>query len=142
MRTLKEIVAGRKLASVTAERTVWYAAKVMTRKHVGAVVVVEGKKLQGILTERDILNRVIVLKRDPATVKVKEVMTRDPLSLSPGQLSCHAMALMTSGDFRHVPVVKNGRVIGVVSIRDAITDEHDELDRLNKKLLTLARKKP
>ena len=69
-------------------------------------------------------------------------MTPDPASLSPGQLSCHAMALMISGGFRHTPVVKRGEVVGVVSIRDAISDEHDELDRLNKTLMKLARHKP
>ncbi len=142
MRKLKEIVAGREPITVTADRSVWHAAKLMAKKHVGAVLVVEGSKLRGILTERDILNRVIVPKLDPATVKVGEVMTPDPVSLSPDKLSCHAMALMTSGGFRHTPVVKSGEVVGVVSIRDAISEEHDELERLNKMLMNFARHNP
>jgi len=133
------MIAGREPGIVTAEKSVWHAAKLMTRKHVGAVLVVEGKKLTGILTERDILNRVIVPKLDPAIVKVGDIMTPDPKVLSSEQLSCHAMALMTSGGFRHTPVVEKGKVIGVISIRDAVDEEHDELERLNRMLVKFVR---
>lgn len=141
MRTLREIIAGRKPITVTATRSVWHAAKLMASKHVGAVVVVEGKKPLGILTERDILNRVISPGLDPASVKVSEIMTPDPMCLEPELLSCHAMALMTNSGFRHTPVVERGEVIGVVSIQDAINEEHDELERMNKMLMNLARHK-
>lgn len=142
MRTLRQIIANRKVTTVTATQSVWYAARLMASQHIGAVVVVEGKKLLGILTERDILNRVISPQLDPASVKVSEIMTHDPMFLEPGQLSCHAMALMTNGGFRHTPVVERGEVIGVVTIEDAIDEEHDELERINKLLMNLARDKP
>jgi CBS domain-containing protein len=142
MRTLRQIIANRKVTTVTATQSVWYAATLMASQHVGAVVVVDGKKLLGILTERDILNRVISPRLDPASVEVGEIMTHDPMFLEPGQLSCHAMALMTNGGFRHAPVVERGEVIGVVTIEEAIDEEHDELERINKLLMHLARDKP
>ncbi len=114
----------------------------MASKNVGAALVVKGETLLGILTERDILNRVIIPRLDPASVKVSEIMTPDPMSLEPELLSCHAMALMTNGGFRHTPVVERGEVIGVVSLQDAVDEEHVELERMNKMLMNLARHNP
>lgn len=142
MLTLREMIADRKPITVTAARSVWYAAKLMASKHVGAVLVVNGERLLGILTKRDILNRIIVFKLDPASVKVSEIMTPDPLSLEPELLSCHAMTLMTNGGFCHTPVVERGKVIGVVSLQDTVNDELDELARMNEILMHLARHEP
>jgi signal-transduction protein with cAMP-binding, CBS, and nucleotidyltransferase domain len=136
------MIGDRKPATVTSSRSVWYAAKLMASKNVGAALVVKGETLLGILTERDILNRVIIPRLDPASVKVSEIMTPDPMSLEPELLSCHAMALMTNGGFRHTPVVERGEVIGVVSLQDAVDEEHVELERMNKMLMNLARHNP
>jgi CBS domain-containing protein len=130
MRKLRDIIAGREVICVTATKSVLDAAKLMASKHVGAILITKGKRLEGILTERDVLTRVVVPGRNAATVKVAEIMTRDPVAMSPDKPFSHALLAMSDGGFRHMPVVEDGEAVGVVSIRDAIGAEHEELDRV------------
>ena len=91
----------------------------MQQHHIGAVLITEGEHLAGIFTERDALFRVIAAGRDPAATRIAEVMTRDPLTVTPDRSFRHALHLMYEGAFRHVPVVADGRPLGMVSARDA-----------------------
>jgi CBS domain-containing protein len=84
---------------------------------------VEGARLAGIFTERDALFRVLAEGRDAATTTLGEVMTRDPRTISPDRPFGHALHIMYEGGFRHVPVVRDERVVGVVSARDALGPE-------------------
>ena len=92
----------------------------MKHKRVGSILVLENSRLAGIFTERDALFRVIAEGRSPETTRLGEVMTHNPRTIAPDRPFGHALHLMYEGEFRHVPVVENGRPLGVVSARDAL----------------------
>ncbi len=92
------------------------AARRMAQRGVGAVLVLEGERLAGILTERDLLKAVAAGFTDEA--RVSEWMTKQPETVEPDESTDHAASLMIHGGFRHLPVVEGGRAIGILSIRD------------------------
>jgi CBS domain-containing protein len=94
------------------------AAARMVARSVGAAIILEGERLVGILTERDVL-RAVASGRD-AESTVEEWMTRHPETIEPAESTDHAAALMIHGGFRHLPVVEEDRVVGIVSIRDLV----------------------
>lgn len=99
--------------------TVAAASRLMKEKRSGAVLVVDRGRLAGIFTERDALFRVIAEGRAPETTRLAEVMTENPRTIAPDRPFGHALQLMYEGEFRHVPVVENGRPLGMVCARDA-----------------------
>jgi CBS domain-containing protein len=119
-RPIREIIEDQHPVTANAEITVSAAAQLMQQHHIGAVLICEGERLAGIFTERDALFRVIAAGRDPASTRVAEVMTRDPRTITPDRPFGHALHLMYEGEFRHVPVVQNGKPVGMVSSRDAL----------------------
>jgi len=127
-RTIREIVAKRKVVSAPSKTTVAHAARLMEDNLVGALLVMEKGRLVGIFTERDALFRVLSAGRDPRTTPLSEVMTRDPQSIQPDRAFGHAMLMMYEGGFRHVPVVEKGHPLGVVSTRDALGPELQEFE--------------
>jgi CBS domain-containing protein len=106
----------RDLLSVEPGLSLTEVAKRMVAKDVGAVLVTEGKRLVGILTERDVL-RAVARGIDERTT-VADWMTRDPETLEPEESTQHAAVLMIHGGFRHLPVTENDEVVGMLSIRD------------------------
>ena len=126
MRAIRTIIEDQKPLTASAEITVAAAARLMKERRVGAVLVVHDGSLAGIFTERDALHRVIAEGRDPATTRVAEVMTANPRTIAPDRPFGHALHLMYEGGFRHVPVVDNGRPLGVVSARDALGPDLQE----------------
>src|SRR3546814_11024537 len=90
----------------------------MAERHIGAVLIGEGNRLQGIFTERDLLIRVIARGLDPDATQLKEVMTPDPDTVGPNDWASLALERMRSSGYRHVPVVDDGIVVGIVSLRD------------------------
>lgn len=120
-RSVRMIVEQQKKAlTAPSTMTVDEAARLMKKNNVGAVMVVEGTRLVGIFTERDGMFRVLATKRDPHATHLSAVMTRNPKSVSPDKPFGYALFMMYEGGFRHVPVVENGRPIGIVSARDAL----------------------
>ena len=105
---------------------VFDAARLMLEHGASAVVVVEDGLLTGILTEHDVVLRVVAAGRDPRSVGVEEVMTRDPVTIGPEETFGRAMTLMHEHHFRHLPVVENGKPIGVVLARDALDPELED----------------
>jgi CBS domain-containing protein len=120
MRAIRTIIEDQNPVTATAEITVAAAACLMKERRVGAILVIQDGSLAGIFTERDALFRVIAEGRDPAATHVAEVMTANPRTIAPDRPFGHALHLMYEGGFRHVPVVDNGRPLGVVSARDAL----------------------
>jgi CBS domain-containing protein len=103
---------------VTPNTSITECVRKMTAEKIGALVVMEGERLVGIFTERDALNKVLAAGLEPATTKVSEVMTRDPYCISPTTTVGDAMELVTKRRFRHLPIVKNGKVLAVISSGD------------------------
>jgi CBS domain-containing protein len=121
MNTPISALLGRKgsaLHSVTPSMTVAEAVAEMNRNRVGAVVVLDGGKLAGIFTERDVLRRVVGAGVDPNTTSVAAVMTGNVLTVSPETTVDQAIEIFTEKRCRHLPVMADGRLIGLVSIGD------------------------
>ena len=106
----------RSLLTVSVEATLGDAAAAMAERGVGAVVVLDGGSIAAILTERDVMKAVAAGKDGSAAVT--EWMTRHPDTIEPSDTTDHAASLMIHGGFRHRPVVEDGKVVGMVSIRD------------------------
>jgi CBS domain-containing protein len=119
-RPIRSIIEDQKPVTASADITVAAAARLMRDHRIGAILVLEEGRLAGIFTERDALFRVIAEGRDPVKTRVAEVMTANPRTIAPDRPFGHALHLMYEGGFRHVPVVDNGRPLGVVSARDAL----------------------
>lgn len=122
-RAVGAIIGDQQPISAQDDTSVAEAARIMRSRRVGALLVMESGRLAGIFTERDALFRVIAEGRDPEATPLREVMTRDPRTISPDRPFGHALHIMYEGGFRHVPVVRDGRAIGVVSARDALGPE-------------------
>jgi CBS domain-containing protein len=122
-RTVKQIIEGQDPVTAPANTTVHEAAQLMKRKNVGALMVVEGEKLVGVFTERDGLFRVIAEGLDAMQTELASVMTANPQTIGPSSAFATALQMMHDGRFRHLPVVEEGRVIGIVSVRDALGPE-------------------
>ena len=118
LRIMPDIIQNQTISSLSATRTVLEGAKLMAEKHVAAVVVVDDGKLSGIVTERDFTQRVIAKGLDPEKTSIGDIMTKDPDTLSPGESAGDALELMSVRNYRHLPVVEDGKVVGMVSIRD------------------------
>jgi CBS domain-containing protein len=127
LRSLRPIVAKQPPATAGKSVTVLDAALLMKREGKGALLVVDGSRLIGIFTERDALFRVIAAGRDPATTPLADVMTPQPQTMHPDEPFVKALRLMHRHGFRHLPVVEHGRPLGVVSARDALDEDLDEL---------------
>jgi CBS domain-containing protein len=120
--------------SVGPDQPVAECVRTMTTEKIGALIVKDGEKLIGIFTERDALNKVLAAGLDPVTTKVSEVMTKDPYCIPPATTVGEAMELVTKRRFRHLPVVENGKVLGVVSSGDLthwlVKDQMGEVQEL------------
>lgn len=127
-RPIYEVIQGQKLIAASRALSVREAAQLMMREKVGALLIIESGRLLGIFTERDALARVLAAGRDPDSATLGEVMTPDPVTLPADRPLNHALHLMYEGGFRHMPVTKEGRAIGVVSARDALGCEMSEFE--------------
>ena len=108
------------------DTTVSKASEMMAKKNVGAVMVVENERLVGIFTERDAVFRVIARGRDACSTRLAEVMTADPKTLDPHKSFGYALLMMHENGFRHVPVIEDGKPIGIVSSRNAMDPDLEE----------------
>ena len=123
---IRNIMERQKFLIAAPENTVSDAARLMAAKNVGAVMVVKEECLVGIFTERDAVFRVIALGRDAKTTRLVEVMTTEPKTLDPAKSYGHALLLMQENGFRHIPVIENGRPIGIISSRNAMDPDLEE----------------
>jgi len=112
----------RRVISVRPEQSVLDAIKVLAAENIGAAVVMTGDRIAGIFSERDYTRKVVLKGRSSDTTKVEEIMTANVIVVSPRTNTRECMQLMTEKSIRHLPVVDEGRVIGMVSIRDIVSD--------------------
>jgi len=122
MKSIKNILLTKKsdVISIAPDETVFAAVKLMSEKNIGAVPVMDGKKLVGILSERDYARRVVLEGRSSEKTLVKDIMTDNVITISPANTFEECMELMTEKRLRHLPVVENNSVIGMISIGDVV----------------------
>lgn len=102
--------------------SVFDAVKLLAEKNIGALPVVEGGKIVGVITERDYARKIELMSRSSKGTPVREVMTSEVMYVRPDQTSDECMALMTENRVRHLPVMDHGKLIGLVSIGDLVKD--------------------
>lgn len=126
-RLVSDLMSGN-VCSLPESATILEAVRLMSDRHIGAVLVVEEGRLKGIFSERDALARVMAASREPTETTLSEVMTADPRTAIPQMSAVAALFMMRDGGFRHLPVVEDGEVKGVISMRDFIGAEFQEVD--------------
>ncbi len=124
MKTVQEILHGKKygLLSVKPDATVYEALQTMAVYDIGALLVMDGELLAGIFSERDYARKAMLSGKPPAETRVSEMMTPRVLWVQPEQTVEECMALMTDKHVRHLPVLRDSRVIGVISIGDVVKE--------------------
>ena len=122
-RTIRDMIEGQELLTAPAGMMVAEAARLMKQRNVGAMMVVDGGKLVGMFTERDGLFRVVAAGLDGKTTPLSAVMTTNPRTVQPDRSFAQALSIMHEGRFRHLPVIEDGRPIGMISVRDAFGPE-------------------
>jgi CBS domain-containing protein len=123
---IRKIMRRGKLLKASPQTHVAKAAKLMAARNAGAIAVIQDDQLVGIFTERDVVFRVIACGLDPAATLISAVMTPDPQTVDPGKPFGYALFVMHREGFRHLPVVEDGRVVGMVSARSAMDPDLQE----------------
>ena len=108
--------------TITPAASVFDAVKQMAEKSIGALVVIEGEKVVGIITERDYARKIILMSRSSKETPVRDIMTSSVMYVRPDQTSEECMVLMTENRLRHLPVLDGGKLIGLISIGDLVKD--------------------
>ena len=129
MATLRDLVKDRKVYSIEATRTVLEAARFMMERNVGALPVVRNGELAGIVSERDIMNRVVAVGRTPGTTAVSEIMTANPRSVPSDESIEDCLFIMREFGFRHLPIVDGKELKGLISLRDVLMHQAAEIER-------------
>lgn len=132
-RKISDVIRNQTVLGAPPGQTVREAARRMAQQRVGSLLIIEGGALTGIFTERDMLNRVVAADLDPDSTTLAQVMTKNPQTINADRPVSHALHMMYEGCFRHMPVLENGKPVGMVSIRDALgpelTEFENELER-------------
>ena len=127
MSTVRDMIRhkGRELYSLAPDASVFQALELMARENVGAVLVMEGDTVAGILSERDCVRKVELEGKTAKNTKVSEIMTSKVIYIEVTQPLEECMALMIDKNIRHLPVFENGKMLGVVSVRDVLKEVVD-----------------
>jgi CBS domain-containing protein len=141
MMTVKDILQtkGQDVLSITPEATVYEALKLMADKNVGALIVLDGENVAGIISERDYARKVILHGKSSREMQVGEIMTSKVYYMRPEQNLQECMAQMTDRHVRHLPILEEGRLVGIISIGDvvkAIIAEHESTIKLLENYIT------
>ena len=126
MSTIRDLIRDRKVHHLQASESVITAALYMTQCNIGAIPVMEGERLAGVFSERDLLTRIVAARRDPETTRLYEVMTTDLFIVGSDDPVERCMLAMKQHGFRHLPVCDGERLIGFVSLRDLLLHDLDE----------------
>jgi CBS domain-containing protein len=138
MRTVRQLLETKapEIYAIAPDAPVIDAIRLMAEKRIGALLVMEGARLVGIMSERDYARKIVLQGRSSNDTSVRTIMTADVITVRPDDTADHCMQLVTDQRIRHLPVVRGGEVIGVVSIGDlvkaVIEDQQVELDQLQR----------
>ena len=132
MHTIREVLElkNRSVLSIGPDASVLDAIRMMASHGVGALLVMEGERLAGIVSERDYARKVILMQRRSETTRVSEIMTVSVITVPPGVRAHEGLEIMTERHIRHLPVVDSGTVIGIVSIGDLVKSVIESQRRL------------
>jgi CBS domain-containing protein len=125
MKSVAEILRSKPeqaVQTITPSASVFDAVKLMAEKSIGALLVMEDLKIDGIITERDYSRKIVLLGRSSKETPVREIMTSPVMYVRPDQTNEECMALMTDNRVRHLPVIDNGKLMGLISIGDLVKD--------------------
>lgn len=122
IRSVGELIRGRTLHTIDVGATVTEVCRRLREHHVGALAVEEDGVLTGIVSERDVIARVIAVGLDPQLTLVRAAMTPDPRTIDVEECLADALQKMLDGHFRHLPVMRDGKVTGMISMRDIPTE--------------------
>ena len=122
MKTVKQLLSTKssEIFSVSAEVSVLDGLQVMMEKNISALLIMEERKLLGIFTERDYARKIILQGKTSVDTPIHEVMTATPITVAPGDSLDHCMQTMTDKHIRHLPVIQDGELVGMVSIGDVV----------------------
>lgn len=126
MPSLRELFRDRALYYLSPKQSVAEAARYMSERNVGAVCILEGSRLVGILSERDMMKRVIAAHRDPDKARVAEVMTSKPIVVEASDDCENCLKVMKQAGVRHLPVIEGNKLLGLVSLRDLLQVDLNE----------------
>lgn len=131
MQTVRQLLGSKspQIHSVSPEEPVIHAIRVMAEQSIGAVVVLDGGRLAGILSERDYARKVVLKDRSSATTRVREIMTAELVTVAPTATVEHCLQLVTEHRIRHLPVVSDDALVGVISIGDLVKAVIEEQQR-------------
>jgi len=138
MATVKQLLQGKgyEVASIEPDKSVYDAMQLMAAKNIGALLVLENRKLAGIFTERDYSRKAYLLDKSAKDIQVKELMTAQVAYVNPDYTAEDCMALVTEMRVRHLPVLENNDVVGIISIgdlvKDAISDQEFIINQLER----------
>jgi len=141
MITVKDLLAERNGSTVviSPKDTVYRALQLMAENNVGSVVVSDGGRMVGIFTERDYCRKIILMGRSSLDTPIDEIMTKKMITVNPEQTLEDCLEFMTKYHIRHLPVEDKGKLIGVVSMRDAmamiLSNKEDRIERLENYIL-------
>jgi CBS domain-containing protein len=129
MNTVAQILKakGKSVWTISKDALVTDALKIFVEHRIGSVVVMNGDTLVGIFTERDYAYKIGFYAKDPTQTRIKEVMTREVITVEPKQSVTVCLSLMTENHIRHLPVVEGNRLVGIISIGDVVKDMIEEL---------------
>jgi CBS domain-containing protein len=131
MKTAKDIIVGRVVVTVGETDSVQVAAQQMSKHNIGALPVVTNNRLVGIVTERDIINKVVAPGNDIASVKVGEIMSRQLVIADADETCDSCTRKMKHANIRHLPVIEGDRLVGILSIRDLlIVDMNEKTEKI------------
>lgn len=143
MNTLQALIDSKKhkeVITIAPNRPVFDALVIMAEYRIGALVVVENEKMVGIFSERDYAREVILKGRHSKTTHITDVMTHNVIAAEPHDTPEHALTTMTSNNFRHLPVVDNGKLVGILSLGDVAKVIISKQQELIKQLENAVRK--
>ena len=136
MKTVRDLLEqkGSDVWSIGPRATVYEALQLMAEKEIGAVLVLEEERVIGILSERDYARKVVLMERTSRETPVEQIMSPDPVCVGPDEMIDECLAIMTARRFRHLPVLEEGRLLGVISIGDAVKGKIEDLEFVNRQL--------
>ena len=127
-KVIPDIVSSQAVFVLAGNATVLEAARGMAERNVHSVLITDDDRLVGIFTGTDLVKKVVAAGREPCMTPLSDVMTRDPQTVGPGFNAIEALHRMHDGRFRHLPIVEDGKLVGILSRRDFLDYEVDELE--------------